>query len=199
MKKDINKSKRAFTLVEILVSIAIFSLLIAGPTGFFISSIKGQKKALSSQELIDNASYFLEYASRAIRMAQKEKNIGSPEACLSFNGINYELTAGPGIKFINYKGECQRIYLYTDINTNTSIIKEERRGLDGEVETGDLTSVNLEVVDFQVRLSGQTQSDNIQPKVTILLKMKGKSQVEEMNPEITIQTTLSQRNLDIEE
>ncbi len=191
MKKDTNKSKRAFTLVEILVSIAIFSLLIAGPTGFFISSIKGQKKALSTQELIDNASYFLEYFSRAVRMAQKEKNIGSPEACLSFDGINYELTEGPGIKFINYKGECQKIYL----ESSTKRLKEERGGQ----ETGYLTSVNLEVVDFQVKLFGETQSDNFQPKVTVLLKMKGTSQSEEMNPEISIQTTLSQRNLDIEE
>ena len=178
-------------MVEILVSIAIFSLLIAGPTGFFISSIKGQKKALSTQELIDNASYFLEYFSRAVRMAQKEKNIGSPEACLSFDGINYELTEGPGIKFINYKGECQKIYL----ESSTKRLKEERGGQ----ETGYLTSVNLEVVDFQVKLFGETQSDNFQPKVTVLLKMKGTSQSEEMNPEISIQTTLSQRNLDIEE
>jgi len=187
MKKDINKHKRAFTLVEVLVSIAIFSLLIAGPTGFFIASIKGQKKALSSQELIDNASYFLEYASRAIRMAQKEKNI----SCLDFDGVNYELTAGPGVKFINYKGECQEIYLETE----TKRLRERRGGQ----ETGYLTSANLEVADFQVRLSGETQSDNLQPKVTILLRMKGKSPLEEMNPEIIVQTTLSQRNLDIEE
>ena len=195
MKKDINKYKKAFTLVEILVSIAIFSLLIAGPTGFFISSIKGQKKALSSQELIDNASYFLEYFSRAVRMAQKAKDTG----CLSFSNLNYELIAGPGIKFVNYKGECQEIFLFLDEQTKTYRIKEIRKALDGIPKEGFLTASNLEVSSFQVKLSGETQGDNLQPKVTVLLKMKGTSQSEEMNPEISIQTTLSQRNLDIEE
>jgi len=204
MKKDISKFKKSgvgFTLIEVMVSVAIFSLLIAGPTGFFISSLKAQKKALSSQELVDTASYFLEYASRAIRMAQKEKNMGSPNVCLtvSGNGANYEITEGPGIKFINYKGECQKIYLEVIENINSRRLKEWRRDLNGVEKTGYLTSVNLEVVDFKIKLSGGVQSDNLQPKVTIFLNMRGKSQVEEMRPEINIQTTISQRNLDVEQ
>jgi len=189
MNKDIDKYKKGFTLIEVLVSVAIFSLLIAGPTGFFISSLKGQKKALSSQELIDSTSYFLEYFSRAVRMAQKD----SLSSCLtnSFVKTNYELTEGPGIKFMNYKGECQEIYL----DAEEKILKEKR----GVSDPISLTSSNLEVVSFQIRLSGETQSDNLQPKVTILLKMRGKSQAEDMRPEISIQTTISQRNLDVEE
>jgi len=189
MNKDINKFKKAFTLIEVMVSVAIFSLLIAGPTGFFISSLKAQKKALSSQELIDTASYFLEYTSRAIRMAQKD----SSSTCLTSLGKrNYELTEEPeqGIKFLNYKGECQKIYL----EVSTGRIIEERGG-----SHDYLTSGNLEVVDFKISLSGETQLDDLQPKVTILLKIKGKSLAEEMNPEMIIQTTLSQRNLDINE
>jgi hypothetical protein len=108
------------------------------------------------------------------------------------------------IKFINYKGECQKIYLEViedpiDPSHNSRRLKEWRKDLDGVVKTGYLTSVNLEVVYFKIKLSGGIQSDNLQPKVTIFLNMRGKSQVEEMRPEIIIQTTISQRNLDVDQ
>ena len=96
------KINQGFTLVEILVAVGIFFVVIAAPTGFFVSSLKGQQKALSSQELLDQSSYALERISRAIRMARKD-DITGLNCCLSGDKVNYEIIHfGQGIVFRNY-------------------------------------------------------------------------------------------------
>ncbi len=182
MNKNISNIK-GFTLIEILVAIAIFSIFIASPTGFFIGALKSQSRALSSQEIIDNVSYSLEYISRALRMAKKET---LAPACLSENGLNYEITDGPGIKFVNYQGKCQKFFL------EEGRLKEDKAGVENYLTPDDREGVAL-----RFNLSGQTQGDNLQPKVTIFLEIQKKSNIPEMQPKMKTQTTVSQRNLDV--
>jgi len=61
--------KKGYTLIEVLVAVSIFTILVAGPTGLFITALRGQRKALATMEIIDDSSYALEYISRALRMA----------------------------------------------------------------------------------------------------------------------------------
>ena len=179
--------KNGYTLIELLVALAVFTIVIAAPTGFFVSSIKGQQKALASQELYDNVSYTLEYISRALRMAKKDLT-GS---CITQN-MNYEFTgAENGIKFKNYNEECQEFYW----DTTDNLLKET-----SEKGTGiPLTASNIEVVSFDI--GGQdtwSQEDTYQPKVTLLLEIKGnRGTLPELQPTMKIQTSVSQRNLDI--
>ena len=177
---------RGYTLIEILVAVGIFTVVIAAPTGFLVSSLKGQQKALSSQELVDGVSFSLEYMSRAIRMAKKDLT----GFCIT-QDMNYETTrGGKGIKFKNYEGVCQEFFWDTD---NT--LKEVK-------DTGfpvALTSNDLEVISFKFGPDGSwDQNDNEQPRITLFLEVKGiKSQKPELQPQIKIQTTISQRNLDV--
>lgn len=170
---------RGFTLIEMIVSLVIFSLIIGAVIGVFSSSIQSQRKTLSAQELLDQTSYALEYMSRSLRMARKE--LSSPPACLSQRGLNYETTTITNIKFIDYSNVC------TEFLLETGQIKK-RTG----TETWLLTSPKFQVSRFRVNLSGQAQTiDNLQPSVTLFLEIQGKAQ-----SSIKIQTTISQRNLD---
>ena len=65
-------NNKGFTLVEMLVSFAIFSIVIGISTGVFASMIKSQKYSLDTNQLLNQTSYFVEYMSRAIRMAVKD-------------------------------------------------------------------------------------------------------------------------------
>ena len=192
-------TKNAYTLIEVLVAVGIFTIVIAAPTGFFVSALKGQQKALASQEVLDETSYALEYVSRSLRMAKKELNCASKSdpttcACLKIGGygVNYELThEGKGIKFTNYQNQCQEFFL--DINDNR--FKEVKDG----GEAIPLTSDDLEVVVFKIGPQDSWgQNDNKQPKITLFLEVKGvESTRPELQPKIQIQTTVSQRNLDV--
>lgn len=187
--------QKGYTLIEILVAVTIFTIVIAAPTGFFTLSLKAQLKSLASQKLLDNTSYVLEYISRSIRMAKKELPELAPPCLLDEDGTilygyNYQITqGGSGLKFRDYNDVCTEFFL-----ENNQLKK--RVG----ANTWNLTSDELEIEDFKVNLIGEKQppADEIQPRVTFFLKIKGgKGQMTEIRPEIKIQTTISQRNLDV--
>lgn len=178
--------KEGYTLIEVLVAIAMFSIAITISTSFFISSFKSQNRALSIRETIDNTSHVVEYIARALRMARKDKD-GS---CIAA-GTNYEITqGGKGIKFENYQEPpvCQE--LYWEVNNR---IYESKDGADGL----PLTSSDLEVTLFQFRLSGESQSNDEQPRVTVLLEIAKKGPSGLTFTKTRTQTTISQRNLDV--
>jgi len=192
---------KAYTLIEILMAVSIFMIMIAAPTGFFVGSLKAQQKALASQKLLDNTSYVLEYMGRAIRMAKKELNCSSsePSSCFCLKtkgyGYNYENPGGfnSEIRFVNYQESpvCQKFFLDKSDNR----LKERRNGADPVA----LTSDDLEVISFKIGPSDSwDQNDTDQPRVTIFLEIKGgKNLKDELQPKIKIQTTISQRNLDV--
>jgi len=188
--------QKGYSLIEILVAVTIFTIVVAAPTGFFVGSLKGQIKSLASQKLLDNTSYALEYMSRSLRMAQKEldcSEITNPATCSCLKtqgyGYNYENPDGDvaAIRFINYKGECQKFFL------EGGRLKESKAGAENY-----LTSAELDMISLKFSLLGQSQSDTDQPRVVFFLDIKGaKGQKPELQPQIKIQTTISQRNLDV--
>ena len=186
-------NNKGFTLVEIMVAVAVFAVVIAAPMGFFVSAIKGQQKALVSQGLINSVSYNLEYISRALRMAKKD-DIDDIN-CLSGHKINYELTrAGEGIKFRNYDDECQEFYREFDAVKQVYRIKEVKDG-----SSNYLTPSNLDILYFEIGPNDSwVQSDYEQPKVTIFFEAKGvEYEKAELQPTLKVQTSISQRNLDV--
>ena len=185
MKKSNNKPMKnaGFTLIEMIVTMFVFSIIIAAATGLFISAIRGQSRTLATQRILDQTSYALEYMGRALRMADKEKN---PPTCLPSYGLNYATTTSGkgGLKFINDDGDCQEFFLDNDYR-----LKESKIGV-----INPLTSPDLRVENFNINLIGQSQDNNLQPRVTIFLEIRRKAAE---HPKLKIQTTISQRRLDI--
>jgi len=183
-----NKSGGGFTLIEMLVAMAIFSTVIGIITGIFITGIRQQKMALDSQIVLDQTSYALEYMGRALRFAKKQLD-GDP-VCLLGSGLNVETTrGGSGIKFINHLqgNDCQEFFL------ENGQIKYWRQS--DPNPPLPLTSAKLEVISLKFDLAGEWQTDDLQPRITIFSEIKsagasGQSQ--------KIQTSISLRNLDVE-
>lgn len=189
--------RMGFTLIEMLVAMTVFIVVIGSIIGLFISAIRSQSGALASQKLLDDTSYVMEYMSRAIRMAQKDDGSGTPCITSGLNYANADKNGNPigdtwAIRFKNMYGGCQTFYL----DSTNGQLKEYRTDKNGAVEISDLplTSSGLQVFPLQFIVSGDTPGDNLQPKVTISLTIKPKTTAK---PEIKIQTTLSQRNLDL--
>jgi type II secretory pathway pseudopilin PulG len=184
-------NKTGFTLIEVLVSVFLFFGILAVILGFFGYAIKAQKKALASQEISDQISYVMEYMGRSIRMARKDVT----GTCIA-PGTNYENPGGNNfeIRFLNYEGICQEFYL-----ENEQL--KRRKSSDGTAgnfgSAVDLTSSKLKINSAKFNLIGENETDNIQPRVTIFLDVEKQNTKPEFNAKIKIQSTISQRNLDV--
>jgi prepilin-type N-terminal cleavage/methylation domain-containing protein len=229
--KLINKSK-GFTLIELIVVMAIFLFIIGAAISIFISMVQQQKKVLAEQQLLSQISYVEEYMSKAFRVAKTE----TTEGCLlDTHGANtnypgyiylltrYDSTMGQfrGIKFINQdNGYCQEFFLSGSGTSADPYILKELKGANGVSDNNDndavaLTATNLQIssVKFSINGSngstfteqsqkntcttsqcGASNTDTIQPRVTMLLSVSIPGESAR-----TFQTTISQRNLNVQQ
>jgi len=173
-------SHKGFTLIEVLVVAAIFGTLMVAITGLFISALRIEKGVLASRKVLGQISYASEYMTRALRMAEKDKT----GICIS-SGSNYESVSLGEIRFINalQHSGCQSFFL-----DNNQIKYETSPG-----NIVELTSSDIIVENLKFELSGETQSDDIQPFVTIYMEAYTKD-----SSILKVQTSVSQRNLDVD-
>ncbi len=180
-----NYKNKGFTLIELLVTAVIFSIVIGAATGVFASAIKLQRYNLAHQQLLSQVSYAIEYMDRAIRMAKKD------DGFCGFAGQNYKVSDGNRkIEFRNYKGDCQEFHLDTSIN---QLVASKGSYFSNIPLTSD--DFEFEIISFNFQLSGDNPGDNAQPMVTVSMDIKGRGSGQQ--PRIKIQTTISQRNLDM--
>jgi len=172
--------KKGFTLIELLISMTIFSIVMISAIGLFNAGIENQRKALALQTLCDSASYTVEYMSRTIRMAKKDL-----DGIYITAGCNFENPDENSIRFLNYDKKRQEFIL------ENGQIKEKKEPSSGFTA---LTSDNFQVNKLFFELSGECQTDELQPKVTIVMEI----QTKEAKPQtLNLETTISQRDLDI--
>ena len=182
---------KGYTLIEVLVSVAIFSIVLAGPTGLFVLSLRNQNMSLALGETIDNTSHAVEYISRSLRMATKDRTGSCIE--INYNYQNPESDTSK-IRFLNYQGYC--------IEFSLSETKQlfQRKSITGDSSSFDsegfLTSDDLEIDNFQFLIAGGGQSDNLQPRVTMVFHIAKGSAGTDL-PSMNVQSTVSQRNLDV--
>jgi len=230
--KTVEVKQNGFTIIEMIVVIAVFLLIIGAAINIFLSIIQNQRRLLAQQQLLNQVSYMEEYMSKALRMAKTEFN----EGCLidaqgtDHRGSIYILTRYDtnsqiyrGIKFLNQSNldslgnpVCQEFFLdnvtpdgaspliFNDPN-NPLVLKELKSWNGSSVSDSyavALTSSNIQLnsIKFVINgLSGSTgasELDHIQPRVTILLNVNASG--DSKSSAKTIQTTVSQRNLNVE-
>lgn len=184
MRRTQKNREQGFTIPELLVALFVFSLIVGGAANLLLIGIAAQRSSLAMQELLDQSSFVAEYMTRSLRQAQKDLG----PTCLSVRGLNYEITqGGQGVTFLNVQGQCQKFFL------EDSRIKEI---LPAEQF---LTSDNLQVTSLRFILTpeGDTQDNDIQPRVTISFEIEGKGVKPESRPKLQFQTSVSQRTVDV--
>ncbi len=169
IKFMIKFSKKGFTLIELIVAMAVFLFIVGTAIGIFISIVQHQRVILSEQELLNQTSFVVERMSKALRVAKKDLT----GACLGsgYIGHNYLLTRPNiftgtynGIKFINQSDNdaCQEFYLYTDaasgsggnnIGDPTTVLKELKNSTD-DSQAVALTSDKLMINYLRFGING---------------------------------------------
>jgi type II secretory pathway component PulJ len=190
--KKITENSKAFTMIETLVSVAIFAFISVVLVNIFVAAINTQMRILRNQELMEQSSYSLEYMGKILRTAYKD----ATGSCTGTANTNFGVGTN-SLTFLAYDriaGEyyCRQFLL------DSSALKERRSTSANSTDLGTaqaITSSKVKVDGLTFAVTGDTVSDLLQPKVTIMIRMK--SNVTDNPPQITIQTSVSQRNLDI--
>ena len=210
-----NNFKKGFTLIELIVVLAVFLLIIGVAISIFISIFQNQKRILAEQRVLNQVSYVEEYMSKALRMAAKDTDGLACFGDIKYQGYNYLLTnPNPttgfyeGIKFINATDNdaCEEFFLDSGV-----LKKKEYVGLSASTAVA-LTSTELQINSIRFGIDettgcvgapetcppGALKQDGTKPqsRVTISLGVKVPNDTQE--PIKYIQTTISQRNLNAE-
>ncbi len=178
--------KKGYTLIELLVAMVVFLILISALAGVFASSLRNQRYFLTSQRLLDQSSYALEYMSKALRMAKEDE-----EGDCVGSGKTYEYNYDPdsdsySLKFKNQRKECQ------EFSVKDGVLWDKRKDQDGN-DIYDSEKLPLLSDDFEIKKFEVNTIEEFQPRVTISFDIAGK--VMKDKPRIRLQTTVSQRDL----
>lgn len=204
------KKEKGFTLIETLVVVAITAVVILATMQIIADMIRIQNRTLAQETMFDQISYFLDYLSKDVRMADTDKDTGTGRKCDSFfagfwgqpqpagRQMIYQ-TSPEDVFFLNQRGECIRYFFDNSSANNGKIILQKFRPASGFNPSDQfalpLTSDDFDVKSLRFMIAGQqTGSDTQLPIITVVLDMQNK-RFEDVK--VKIQTTVSQRNLDV--
>ena len=172
MKHETKLKKSGFTLVELIVSVAIFSLVIAIASGLFSTILRSQRKSTNVQNIQDNGRYLMNFMAKEIRMS----DIESPDGETPLLNINHLIHGDITYTFTGATGDPETAW---QITRNGQQINSDQVWVEG-----------------RFFINGKIGGDDEQPRVTIVMKVGTSGAKIEERTEINLQTTLSQRKLD---
>lgn len=178
VKQTNNSFKPGFSLMEVLVSVLLFSLIIIGALNIFKLVIESQRTALATQNVEENLKYFLEVTSKEIRMAKRSAGeCGVPVGQIYINEVANVTNT---LKFKNYHDECVVYRLTSDGRFQIT------RG----AYTGFLTPQRIKISDAKFYI----KSNGVGSQGAVVMSVTAEALGKEINQAtMKIQTTLSSR------
>ena len=168
----IENCNAGFTLIEMLVTVLVFSMLVIIITGIFAQAVRVERQAVLSQRIQENAMYVLESMAKEIRVSDiiDQDSPNCAAAPLDHITINHPVN-GVITYRLNSSGNIERQSSSTTI-VNSSVTQFTR---------------------FNFCITGSGINDNQSAKVTTLISIKNREGVGQIS--INLQTTVVSRNV----
>lgn len=185
MNQRIEIKKNGYTLLELLLGVAIFSIVAGVGAIAFNAALQAQRSLTAEKNLSESTRFAIEYMSRQIRLAQQEKTGG----CLPI-GHTYAPNSSTmsSIGFNNSDDKCISFLL------NSNKIQMQI----GAGDRIDLTSdASVIISNLSFTVVGGLPTDNLQPLVTISMMAQGVAGGIPTGAVVPIQTTVSERAIDV--
>lgn len=195
---SIRADNSGFSLIEIVVVLAIFSTVLVAATSMFQSVIVSSRNNTASLGVVESLRYSLEIMAKEMRNSSYAIGEGTQDCTKETPDDNkyvYNLISagspridnGPGqsLKFKNKYGQC--VHYYLENNT----VKAEKG--DGKATTtSQFLPDNVLVENLQFYMVGTSTA----PSVTMVMDVKTKEK-RAGDQKIKIQTTITTRNYEI--
>ncbi len=169
------RSRGGFVLVDLLVSMALFSVVVAIAVSGFITILRGQRQAAALISASSNLSLTIEQTAREIRNGHYFCDPPRGTACGSLSELVFVNESGQAVAY-----RLQNEAIERSIGSNASFDK--------------ITDDNV-LVKYLLFLVEGNGNDNLPPRVTISLGATHKDAAKQGNL-VRLQTTVSARALD---
>ncbi len=196
--------KRGFTLIEIIVSTAIFTVVVTVAIGALTSLNKTSREARSLRVVMDNANSALDSMSRTMRMGIRfDGGCNADCVCggtdmntMRDNTVLLTTSGTGGNSCIRFYGPITGSPTLSEIRYKyDGISKSVQRSVDGGITYVNMTAPEVEVSSMTFFVNGTTLGDvggiGDQPVVTML--MSGIARVSTYARPFSIQTTIAPR------
>ncbi len=185
---------RGYTLLEMMVSIALFSLVMLLATGAFLKFMVLDRKARITNDVVNNLSFAVDSMSRTIRTGSQYRCGGQAASpnCWSPTAPRSSFT------FLDDRG--REVTYYQMANGSIGVCALAVGAVCSDSVATALTDsrVVIQNMKFYVRGVGTDPGNNyIQPHVIFVLKGYMKPDPTSANIDFTIQTMASQRLIEI--
>lgn len=183
MSKTNIKNNKGFTLVEMMVSVAMFSIVLVISLGAILTVLDSNRKAQTLTSVINNLNFTLESMTRSIKTGVEPSTAGG---VLTIQGI--DLSAG------TFDREEIRFKRIEDADGRGAIGRCKGIGCTNFVA---ITAPEVDVETFIVIPNdGYDTNDSVQPRT--MLYVEGDVYIsEKIQSRFRIQTSVSQRRLDV--
>ncbi len=170
-------SKRGFTLIEMIVSVGLFTIIMTISLGGLFMVINANRQAKSIKLVVNNLNLAIEGISRELRVGT--------DYCDQANGANCD-TGSSGATQIWFTTDVGQD-AYFRLNGNAI-----ERSIDGSPALR-MTGSDVQVEDMRFFIRGTQGGDSVQPSV--MIKINGSINVEGELNQFSVQTMVSQRKL----
>lgn len=197
-KKTKLSSQSGFTLIELMVSLMLFTIVVLAAVGSLYAVNNASRKVQAMRSVIDNLNFGLESMSRTVRTG----NIVVCGGVANTTSLNPIVSSNPNCPFENQNpstkllvdstlGADQLVEYQLAKPNGTGVI--QKRVQEGGIWTNwvDITAPEIDVNELSFYVDGADAIDNIQPNV--MLFVQGVAVAGEETAPFAIQTYLSQR------
>ena len=211
-------SRHAFTLIETIIAIGLFSVLVAIGVGGFTTALRSQRQAGALLGAQSNVSVAVEQMAREIRTGYLFCHVPGVNSSTAISGackpcdVTYSTYSDPSAPVVSSDppGEtnlpiwtCSALQFY---NSNSALVTYSvtpsgtlmRQDSAENNDTPEaITNGNVTVKYFKVTLFGNTEGDNWTPRITVALGIAPSSTDPALqNNTLNLETTISARLID---
>lgn len=195
---QISKVHKGFTLIEVLVAVALFTIVVTVSVSALLVILDANRKAQNISNTINNAFFSFETMTRLMRTGVSyhcgaSGTVSSPQDCIA---------GGAEVYFTDDRGQFVHIWFDTSSATGSVMQAVDIDGVAGAGSFGPaypLTANDFDVQQLLFTVTGSATvggGDRAQPLTTVVLygiTNKGKKWASDLK----LQSTVTQRMLDI--